>query len=100
MRSGQQKAPAFDTAIRSLAMTNKWKIGTIAALMAAGISAPAFAQSHVHTGSPLPHYYAGNGAEIFGSWGPLATQRSGLTAFARVSGHHARPARHSAHRAW
>ena len=55
-------------------------------------AAPAFAQSADHFGSQLPHYFASNGAEIFGSWGsPVvassrhsAARRSGLNAFARV----------------
>jgi hypothetical protein len=67
-------------------MTNKWKIATVAVLMTAGISAPAFAQSAHRTGSPLPHYYTGDGAVIFGAWGPPATQPSGLNAFAKVPG--------------
>lgn len=64
-------------------MISKWKLATVAALMAVGIVVPAFAQSADHTGSQLPHYYAGNGVEIFGSWGPPAA--SGLNAFAKVS---------------
>lgn len=74
-------------------MTNKWKIAIAAALMTAGLAAPALAQSADHTGSQMPHYFDNNGVEIFGSWGPpapatsgrhVATRRSGLNAFARV----------------
>ena len=74
-------------------MINKWKTAAAAALMAAFIAAPAFAQSADHTGSQMPHYFDGKGVEIFGSWGPptpvtsgrhVATRRSGLNAFAKV----------------
>jgi hypothetical protein len=75
-------------------MINTSRITLAAALVAASIASPAFAQSADHTGSQLPHYFASNGAEIFGSWGPpptasngnAATQRSGASAFARVPG--------------
>lgn len=75
-------------------MTNKWKIAIAAALMTAGLAAPAFAQSADHTGSQMPHYFDNNGVEVFGSWGPAtpaastrhsAARQSGLNAYARVS---------------
>ena len=74
-------------------MIIKWKNAIAAALMTAGLAAPAFAQSSDHTGSQMPHYFDSNGAEIFGSWGPATVvarsrhpvaPRSGLSAFARV----------------
>lgn len=74
-------------------MINKWKIAAMAALMTAGLAAPAaFAQSVDHTGSMMPHYFDSNGTEVFGSWAPQVvaksrpsvTRRSGLNAFAKV----------------
>lgn len=73
-------------------MTNKLKIATVAALMMAGIVAPAFAQSADHTGSQMPNYYDATGKQTWGSWGPQvtaisrhsATRRNGLNAFAAV----------------
>jgi hypothetical protein len=73
-------------------MINKWKIATLAALIAAGVASPAFAQSADHTGSQMPSYYDATGKQTWGSWGPQATavshhsaaRRSGLYAFAKV----------------
>jgi hypothetical protein len=77
-------------------MTNKLKIATVAALLAAGIASPAFAQSFDHTGSQMASYYDSTGKQTWGSWGPqaaaqqptrharLAAQRSGLHAYAAV----------------
>lgn len=74
-------------------MINKWKIATLAALIAAGVASPAFAQSADHTGSQLPSYYDATGRQTWGSWGPQAiaissrhsvARRSGLYAFAMV----------------
>lgn len=75
-------------------MTNKMKFATAAALIAAGIASPAFAQSTDHTGSQMPNYYDAAGKQNWGSWGPQATasyshsatRRSGLNAFATVPG--------------
>jgi opacity protein-like surface antigen len=75
-------------------MTSKLKIMTAAALIAAGIASPAFAQSADHTGSQLPSYYDSVGKQAWGSWGPVtaatydhpAARRSGLNAFAAVPG--------------
>jgi hypothetical protein len=73
-------------------MSDKSKIALIAAVLAASVASPAFAQSVDHTGSQMPHYFDSSGAEIFGSWGPPAAantghsvmRRSGLHAYARV----------------
>ena len=80
-------------------MTNKLKIATVAALLAAGIASPAFAQSFDHTGSQMASYYDSNGKQTWGSWGPqaaaqqpavharhVAARRSGLHAYAAVPG--------------
>jgi hypothetical protein len=74
-------------------MMSKWKIATLAALIAAGVASPAFAQSADHTGSQLPNYYDTTGKQTWGTWGPQATaissrhavaRRGGLYAYARV----------------
>ena len=74
-------------------MISKWKIATLAALIAAGAASPVFAQSADHTGSQMANYYDATGKQTWGSWGPQATaissrhtvtRRSGLNAFARV----------------
>lgn len=74
-------------------MTNKLTIATAAALIAAGIASPAFAQSTDHTGSQLPNYYDSTGKQAWGNWGPQAAPaaasynqapRGGLNAFAKV----------------
>ncbi len=77
-------------------MTNKLKIATVAALLAAGIASPAFAQSFDHTGSQMAYYYDSTGKQTWGSWGPqaaaqpvahfrhVATRRSGFRAYAAV----------------
>jgi hypothetical protein len=79
-------------------MTNKLKIATVAALLAAGIASPAFAQSADHTGSQMAYYYDSTGKQMWGSWGPQAAaqptarfshsaaRRSGLHAYAAVPG--------------
>lgn len=78
-------------------MTNKLTIAMAAALIAAGIASPVFAQSTDHTGSQLPNYYDSTGKQAWGNWGPQATpaaasyshraaRRSGLNAFAQVPG--------------
>jgi hypothetical protein len=79
-------------------MTNKLKIATVAALLAAGIASPALAQSADHTGSQLAYYYDSTGKQMWGSWGPQAaaqqparlthsaTRRGGLRAYAAVPG--------------
>ena len=79
-------------------MTNKLRIATVAALLAAGIASPAFAQSFDHTGSQMASYYDSTGKQTWGSWGPpaaaqpathfrhVATRRSGLHAYAAVPG--------------
>lgn len=74
-------------------MISKWKIATLAALIAAGAASPAFAQSADHTGSQLPNYYDATGKQTWGTWGPQANvissrhsvaRRGGLYAYARV----------------
>jgi len=63
-----------------------------AAIVAASVVSPAFAQSTNPTGSQMPHYYKSDGSQTWGSWGPqvtasgvpAATRRSGRSAFARV----------------
>lgn len=75
-------------------MTNKLTIAMAAALIAAGIASPVFAQSTDHTGSQLPNYYDTTGKQTWGNWAPpatvsyshRATRRSGLNAFAAVPG--------------
>jgi hypothetical protein len=78
-------------------MTNTLKIATVAALLAAGIASPAFAQSADHTGSQMAYYYDSTGKQMWGSWGPQAAaqqptrythsaRRSGLHAYAAVPG--------------
>jgi hypothetical protein len=49
------------------------KITAAAAILAANIVSPAFAQSSDHTGSQMPYYYDNTGAQLRGSWGPQDT---------------------------
>jgi hypothetical protein len=78
-------------------MTNKLKMATVAALLAAGIASPALAQSFDHTGSQMASYYDSNGKQTWGTWGPQAAaqqparfahsaRHSGLHAYAAVPG--------------
>jgi hypothetical protein len=71
----------------------------VATIVAAGIASPAFAQSPDHTGSQMPSYYDSNGKQTWGSWSPqapqatpgtraVATQRSGLHAYAMTPHSH------------
>jgi hypothetical protein len=92
----------FCVALGRLAMINKLKIATAAALVAAGVASPAFAQSADHTGSQMPYYYDSTGKQMWGNWGPqetasntraatrsdrhVAARRSGSSAFAMVPG--------------
>jgi hypothetical protein len=73
-------------------MINNSKRAIMIAVAALALASPAFAQAANHTGSPLPHYFASNGREIFGSWGPAVAatsphsvaRRSGSSAVAMV----------------
>jgi hypothetical protein len=79
-------------------MTSKWKIATVAAIMAAGIASPAFAQAFNRsygTGNPMATYYDNSGALHLGVAAPqhfatvpqqnrFAARQSGLNAFAMV----------------
>jgi opacity protein-like surface antigen len=73
-------------------MFNNSKRAIMIAVAALALASPAFAQEADHTGSQLPHYFASNGSEIFGSWGPAVAvtsprsvaPRSGSSAFAMV----------------
>lgn len=46
------------------------KITIAAAVFAASVVSPAFAQSADHTGSQMPYYYDNTGGQQRGSWGP------------------------------
>ncbi len=71
------------------------KVAVAAAILAASIVSPAFAQSSDHTGSQMPYYYGNTGTQVRGSWGPqdtvpragLATRRHALYGYA-PSGRH------------
>lgn len=71
------------------------KVAGAAAILAASIVSPAFAQSSDHTGSQMPYYYDSTGAQVRGSWGPqdavpsvgLTTRRHTLYGYA-PSGRH------------
>jgi|HubBroStandDraft_6_1064221.scaffolds.fasta_scaffold3293948_1 hypothetical protein len=54
-------------------MLTKSKLTLFAALAAASIASPAFAQSIDRTGSMLPYHYDASGAQIRGTWAPEAT---------------------------
>jgi hypothetical protein len=98
LRQDTNKSIRFCVGIGRDTMTNKLKIATVAALLAAGIASPAFAQSADHTGSQLAYYYDSTGKQTWGSWGPQAAaqqparfvhsaaRRSGLHAYAAVPG--------------
>jgi hypothetical protein len=79
-------------------MTNKWKIATVAALLAAGIASPAFAQAYDRTygtGNAMATYYDGSGALHVGEapqqnlatvpqQNHFAARQNGLNAFAMI----------------
>jgi hypothetical protein len=78
-------------------MISDRKFISVAAILAASVASPAFAQSADHTGSPLPSYYESTGGKAWGSWNaqtPQAVpgirhetmQRSGLHAYATMRG--------------
>ena len=81
-------------------MISKWKIATVAAMMAAGIASPAFAQAFTPsygTGNTMPTYYDSSGALHLGAapqqtpatvhqQHQLAARQNGLNAFAMVPG--------------
>ena len=53
-------------------MLNKSALVFMAALGAASIASPAFAQSREHEGGVLPNYYDATGQQTWGSWSPPA----------------------------
>jgi hypothetical protein len=57
--------------MKNLASANKYLSAAFAlvAIAAAG-TVPASAQSRDHTGSMMPFYYEGTGAQVTGSWSP------------------------------
>ena len=74
-------------------MFKKSTFALVAAIAAATISAPAFAQSVDHTGTLAASYYNADGKQVMGSWTPAAqaanrgpaAQGSGLYAHAEVA---------------
>jgi hypothetical protein len=81
-------------------MTSKWKITIVAAIMAAGIASPAFAQGYDRTygtGNPMATYYDNSGALHVGAapqqhfatvpqQNRFAARQNGLNAFAMLPG--------------
>lgn len=79
-------------------MTSKWKIATVAAIMAAGIASPAFAQAFnaaYGTGNPMATYYDNSGGLHLGTAAQqklatapqqnrFAARQNGLNAFAMI----------------
>ena len=70
------------------------KITVAAAVLAASVVSPAFAQSADHTGSQMPYYYDNTGAQVRGSWSPQDTARNATPVMRRHTLYGYAPARH------